>query len=112
MLPIDYVTLSPIGTDEFPCLGAKHLFKSYGNGEKPYCYALRVAIKETDGIKEMLVKIPLSKQQVQLAHELATELFKRYPVTVTFENLQIYRYQFPDKIVYTATATTFQIMED
>ena len=104
--------LSPIGTDEFPCLGAKHLFKSYVNDEKPYSYALRVAISETDGIKEMLVKIPLSKQQALLANILCKQLFKRYPVTVVFENLKVYRYQFPDKIVYTATADRFGIKED
>lgn len=104
--------LSPIGTDEFPCLGARHLFHRNGNDEKPYCYALKVAIKETDGIKEMLVKIPLSEQQTLLAKAMYTQLFTRYPVTVVFDNLKIYRYQFPDKIVYTATADMFEIKGD
>ena len=109
---LENTNLSPIGTDEFPCMGAHQMFHSYGNGEKPYCYAVKVGIRKTEGVSEMLVKIPLSEGQKNMARKLNIQLHRMYPATVAFTNLKIYRYKFPDKIVYTATADKFEIRED
>lgn len=112
MLSFDCTQLSPIGTDEFPCFGAHQMFHSYGNGEKPYCYAVKVGIKKTEGVSEMLVKIPLSDYQKSMARKLNIQLHKVYPTTVAFTNLKIYQYHFPDKVVFTATADKFEIREE
>lgn len=111
MLPASHTTLSPIGTDEFPCTGAHLMYRQTSSKPHPYCYALRVGIKKTDNCTEMLVKIPLSDTQKRLAQELLQAFKCTYPVSVTFQNIQIRRYEINQKIIYSATADTFQITE-
>lgn len=110
MLPIDYRKLSPIGTNEFPCMGAHSMWRP--KEDKPYCYALRVGIKKTDDCLDMLVKIPISDAQKKLKQDLLKHFYQTYPITVQFENLQIFKYQINSKIIYTGTADSVQILEE
>lgn len=111
MLPVDYKILSPIGTNVFPCFGAHYL--QAPKQKKPYAYALRVGIKKTEGVLDMLVKIPLSAHQKETAKSLFEHLTNgSIPVTVAFENIQCYQHNFDGKIIISATADSFKIQED
>jgi len=104
--------LSPIGTYEFPCFGCHYMLRP--KDETPHCFAIKVGIKKTEGVTEMLVKIPLSAKQKQLASELYDTLLHSsvYPVTVEFVNMKCYRYDIRGKIIYSATASDFIIKEE
>lgn len=103
------INLSPIGTDEYPCFGAHHVFRSKDYKEKPYAFALKVGIKNN---QTMLVKIPISAEQALLAEMLRKKFDTCYPVSVRFKNLRCYYYEHGANTGYTATADKFEIQED
>lgn len=110
MFPVDFTELSPVCSNEFPCFGAHYM--QVPDQKVPYAYAVKVGIKKTDGVCEMLVKIPLSAHQKEVAKILVNELMHgSYPVSVAFEGLKCYRNKFGDKIIFSATADSFKIME-
>ena len=104
-----YLSLSPIGTDEYPCFGAHHVFRSRDYKEKPYAFALKVGIIDN---MTMLVKIPISEEQSRLAEMLRNEFNTSYPVSVKFINLCCYYYEYGNNTGFTATAESFIIQEE
>ena len=111
MLPVDFKDLSPIGTNAFPCFGAHYMQAPKQN--TPYAYALKVGIKKTEGVLDMLVKIPLSAYHKKKAKKLIEHLSNgSIPVTVAFKNIRCYQHNFDGKLIISATADSFKIMED
>lgn len=111
MIPVDYKSLSPIGTNEFPCFGAHYL--QAPKQKTPYAYALRVGIQKTDSVLDMLVKIPLSAHQKEKAKILIEHLSNgSIPVTVAFKNIRCHLHNISGKTIISATAESFEIQED
>ena len=108
---VDYKLLSPIGTDEFPCLGGHYMYYPPQGRNKPvaYAFALKVGISTN---QTMLVKIPLSQEQELLAEQLFKKFKTCYPVSVKFKNIRCYYYEYGTATGYTANADTFEIEED
>lgn len=102
-------TLSPNGTDEFPCFGVHVSFHCVNKEPVPDYICIKVA---TSYRCMMLIKLPYTDTIKMQKELLIKTLKKQYPTTVCFYGLRCYAYHFNKNSGFTGYAKSFEILED
>lgn len=106
---IDSKSLSPIGTDEFPCFGVHTSFHHEAKEPVPDYICLKVGTSHQCMMTVKLPYIDIIKYKKKI---LIDAIKNNYPVTVRFSGIRCYAYHFNKNSGFTGYANSFEIMED
>ena len=114
MIQVSYQSLSPIQTDEFPCIGTHTSYHHVGKEPVPDHICVRVGINRDNPLQkhQMIIKLKLTSEHKSLKDALIQKLKNQYPVSVRFIGLRCYIYETETTCGYTGYAKNFEILEE
>ena len=114
MIQVSYQSLSPIHTDEFPCIGTHTSYHHVGKEPVPDHICVRVGINPDNPLHthSMIIKLTNTSEHKSKKDTLIQKLKTQYPVSVRFIDLRCYAYETNKDCGYTGYATDFEILEE